>query len=188
MNQTLLKHLQQNDLDATEVSESGFNCLINALIQHATEQYSVASFEEAKTIRDLLTKEMPEMSSMLHADDASAKHVLEIVNNRCCTVVNKIYKVSTIIASSDGPIIYGCTTDDRYSSGRHVVIWQQGDHFVCIIREAQKHPQIPKLTSVQLDILLSLRLIEQRENHSLEISAGLNDIQKVLEASKTVRK
>ena len=172
MNQTLLKQLQQHGLDATQVSGSGFNCLINALIQHAAEQYNVATFEEAKTIRDMLTKEMPEMSSMLHADDASAKLVLKLVNDRCCTVVNKVHKVSTIIASSDGPIIYGCTTDERYSSGRHVVIWQLGDHFVSIICKAHQHPQLPKLTSAQLNVLLSVGLIKRRENHSLEISAG----------------
>ena len=133
MNEDFKKQLNLIGLCETKVSGDGLNCLIHAMIQHAKREYSIDYFQEANVVRKSIEEKNPEMprSDMLHADDHIAQAILEMVNDHCTAEFEaKIGTVSAVIASRDGPIIYGYNSDDRFPSGRHEVIWQQGNHFV----------------------------------------------------------
>lgn len=135
MNFNFSQQLHQYNLKDTDVSGNGLDCLINAIIQHSRYEYNATEFSYATTIRKEIQKKFPEnnVTGMLHCDDECAKLILEMVND---TSKFKIYKVSVVIASSNGPIIYGGTCDKRYqSSGRHVVLWQQLHHYVSIVHK-----------------------------------------------------
>ena len=128
--------LTENGLQATPVSGHGLNCFINAIIQHAKQDYFTPTFQEADIIRESTKRKYPDLnlSGMLHCDDKFAADVLACVNDMFCS---EIGTVSAFIASSDGPILHRGTTDQRFTSGRHVATWQQGNHFVAIVHHQE---------------------------------------------------
>ena len=135
LNQKLFDELQKQNLRVTHVSDKGLNCMINAIIQHTKMAYDIPFFKESQDLHSELQSLYPSedlLAGMLHCDDKYAKSLLFLINNYFSS---NIGSVSVVIASSDGPIIYGGTCDDRFQSGRHVVIWQQGIHFVSIVHQ-----------------------------------------------------
>ena len=198
-NDKFLQQLHEHSLRATTVSGDGLNCMINAMIQHAKRDYQTHCFkEDADIIRKHLQQQHLEISGMLHVDDHCAEAILTLVNDRCCSH-SKIKTVSVVIASSDGPIIYGGTHDKRHSSGRHVVIWQQGNHYVSIVHhndmaqatsqgratdpEIQKPVEVPKLTQHQLRTLQKLGIVKKRQGGNYAICAGLDAIDEYVQKS-----
>lgn len=200
LNQQFLQKLYCHDLWVTEVSGEGLNCLIHAMIQHAKREYGTPHFKEAITIREQLqqTHSETDVYGMLHVDERYAEVILRLVNDHCNVEV-KLRMVSVVIASSDGPIIYGGTCDERFPAGRHVVIWQQGNHYVSVVHHCEfikttSQSQItdsthevasvtaPKLTRHQLDALLKAGIVKQ-ENESLYcICSGLDSIECALKS------
>ena len=175
LNDKLMQQLMENDMIATEVSGCGLNCMINAMIQHAKQDYLTLDFPEAKVVRSSLKQNHPhlDVSGMLHCDDEIACEVLGCVNDVCDY---KIATVSAFIASSDGPILYGGTSDKRFPSGKHVALWQQGNHFVAVVhhhefvesthRVENEHcidfeKEVPKLTQNQLKRLEKLKIVSK---------------------------
>ena len=196
-NGKFLQQLHEHSLRATTVSGDGLNCMINAIIQHAKRDYQTHCFkEDADMIRKHLQQQHQEISGMLHIDDHCAEAILTLVNDHCCS---KIKTVSVVIASSDGPIIYGGTHDKRHSSGRHVVIWQQGNHYVSIVHhndmvlatsqgratdpEIQKPVEVPKLTQHQLRTLEKLGIVKKRRGGNYAICVGLDAINEYVQKS-----
>ncbi len=165
MNESFEEKLLQNDLCATKVSGEELNCLINSLLQHVNKKYLTPTFNEASIIRDRLVQKYPSQKGvMLHCDGPFGLEVLQLVNDRSPTEHNKIWKVSEVTVSTDGPIILEVAEDTRYSDGRHVVIWQQGYHFVNIVHKSctrqhesyMDHNYTTTLTSDQLELLLKM--------------------------------
>ena len=201
-NQEFIRQLHRHNLRVTNVSGDELNCMIHAMIQHAKQDYHIHCFEEADMIRKHLQQQYPEMSDMLHIDDCYAEAILNLVNDHCCATI-KIRKVSVVIASSGGPIIYGGTCDKRFPSGRHVVIWQQGNHYVSIVHhrdmvQATSQRQVtdpsipkassmavPKLTQHQLTALKGLGIIKQKETGNYEICAGLDTVELALRSKRS---
>ena len=203
LNQKFVQQLHSHNLRVTKVSGDGLNCLIHAMIQHAKQEYQRHHFEEADMIRKCLQQKYPEMTGMLHVDDHYAEDILALVNDHCCAAASKLKMVSVVIASSDGPIIYGGTCDKRYSAGQHVVLWQQGSHYASIVHhsdlvqaisqcQATDHdtPKInnkvvPKLTKRQQDALLELVIIKKNQKGNYEVCAGRDQIELTLQSKES---
>ena len=200
-NQAFTQQLHHHNLRVTNVSGDGLNCMIHAMIQHAKCEYHTHCFkEDANTIRKHLQHQHPDVSGMLHSDDRSAETILKLVNDHCSATIKM---VSVVIASSDGPIIYGGTCDKRFSTGRHVVIWQQGNHYVSIVHhhdmvqatsphqvidpDIQKASlAVPKLTQHQLSTLERLGIVKENEGGgNYEIRAGLDMIERTLQLEES---
>ena len=178
LNDKFLQQLIDNDMIATQVSGCGLNCMINAMMQHAKQDYLTSDFTEAKAVRTSLKQNHPDLdlSGMLHCDDEIASEVLTCVNDMCCC---KLRMVSVFIASGDGPILYGGTSDKRFPSGKHVVLWQQGNHFVAVVHLHEfeesryevesEYPvnfekEVPKIKKSQLKRLEKLKIVS-KTNH-----------------------
>ena len=178
-NQKFRHLLHEHNLQATNVSGEGLDCMINAMIQHARRDYHTQCFQEdVEVIRTHLQQKHPEVPSM-HVDDHCAEAVLKLVNDHCRS---KIKTVSRVIASGDGPIFYD-THDERFSAGQHVVIWQQNIHHVSIVRRNDIN-QLPKLTHHQLNALKQWDIIKKCEGDNYAICAGLHAIQSALQENK----
>ena len=200
LNKKFVQQLHSHNLRVTEVSGDGLNCLIHAMIQHAKQEYHIHYFKEADEIRKCLQQKHPDMTCMLHADDHYTETILQLVND-CCYTTTKIRMVSVVIASSDGPIIYGGTGDERFPTGRHVVIWQQGNHYASIVHHSDlvqavsKHQiadhdvskitsmKVPKLTTHQLVSLLELAILKTNKNGNYEICAAWEQIELTLQSA-----
>ena len=124
---------------------------------------------------------------MLHCDDQTAGEILKLINDTCSS---KLGTVSAVIASSEGPIIYGGTCDKRYPQGEHVVIWQQGNHYVAIVHHTAMidtsyeqttsdkgiqglEDEVFKLTMHQIHQLRDMRIVAER-NGSYKTSLQTN--------------
>lgn len=204
LNQEFTQQLYYHNLRVTRVSGEGLNCLIHAMIQHAKREYQTQYFKEAAMIREQLQQVYSDVTGMLHVDEHYAGVILKLVNDHCSVQV-KIRMVSVVIASSDGPIIYGGTCDERFPAGQNVVIWQQGNHYVSVVHhhdliQATSHNQVadhdtheassivvPKLTRHQLGALVKVGIVKRSNEATYCISGGLNRIEYAL-ASKVLSK
>ncbi|WP_213106047.1 ankyrin repeat domain-containing protein [Candidatus Protochlamydia amoebophila] len=118
--------MSNNGLYSTEVSGDGLNCLINALIQHATGQYRQRNFKFATNIRKKIDREFPNHSLMLNDDDKRTIRVLELVNEE----YNTNLLVCFVQANEQGlPAITSNIGDEE---GNPVVIWNQAAHYVSL--------------------------------------------------------
>ena len=195
LNGKFREQLMDNNLRATDVSGSGLNCMINAMIQHAKRDYHTPNFQEANTVRNSVKQKHPhlDLSGMLHCDDEIASEVLACVNDKCSS---EIGRVSGFIASSDGPILYGDTSDGRFTSGKHVAIWQQGNHFVAIVHQQEFiessyqvesddsvdfKKEVPMISKAQLQKLESLDIVSKaKTNGKYKICKPIEEIESKL--------
>ena len=192
--QAFVQQLLHHNLRVTKVSGDGLNCLINVMIQHAKRDYQTHCFKEDV---DTIHKQLQQQH--LPSDDHSAEAILSLVNNRCHSTIKM---VSVVISSSVGPVICGSTSDKRFSTGRHVVIWQQGNHFVSIVHHhdmvrAIKFSQCQgsdqkatsmaesKVTQHQLSSLERLGIIKKNEESSCQICVGLDTIEHTLQSEES---
>ena len=198
-NNHFMEQLAENNLQATIVSGSGLNCMINAIIQHAKQDYHTPNFQEACIIRKFVKQNHPhlDLSGTLHCDDKIASEILAYVNDICSS---EIGVVSAFIASSDGPTLYGGTSDKRFTSGKHVAIWQQGNHFVSIIHHEEFvrsscrleygeytdfEKEIPKISNTQLKMLKELNIITKTNGFGkYHICKPIEEIESILKTGK----
>ncbi|WP_042279041.1 ankyrin repeat domain-containing protein [Candidatus Protochlamydia sp. R18] len=118
--------MTNNGLYSTEVSGTGLNCLINALIQHATGQYQKKIFKFATNIREKIECEFPNHPLMLNDDDKRTVRVLELVNEE----YNTNLLICFVQANEQGlPAITSNIGDEE---GNPVVIWNQAAHYVSL--------------------------------------------------------
>ena len=192
MNHSFAEQLIINSLGFSQVSGEGCNCFINALIQHAKRDYLRERFDETDRIRASLLERYPECTDMLHSDNLAANYVLQLVNDLCASVQNKISVISEVVASSEGPILCTGCRDSHYTNARHEVVWQQGAHFVsifqkdllCSLQTAGKYSVLPKekscvkLTRKVLDSLLEKRFVKTKGSQQFKIVTGLNIFEK----------
>lgn len=82
--------LAERGIETVPNSGSGMNCLLIALLQHATGRYDAESepelAEEAETCRRFLAQQHPEIESldrMLYADEPAIRSALQYINVRC---------------------------------------------------------------------------------------------------------
>ena len=196
MNKEFSQLLTAHNLRATCVSDSGLNCMINAMMQHAKQDYFTPSFKEAEEIRKKLQQKYPGSctAGMLHCDDEVANEILKLVNDTCSS---KVGKVSVVMASSEGPIIYGGTCDQRFSQSQHAVLWQRGEHYVAIVHHQDmigaryqgdtsviREDEIPKLNLYQLHQLERMRIVTKTEDGSFRICKPIEEIESILAAEK----
>lgn len=196
LNDEFLEQLTDNNLRATHVSGSGLNCMINAMIQHAKQEYLTPNFQEAIAVRNSVKEKHPhsDLSGMLHCDDKIAKKVLACVNDKCSS---EIGMVSVFMASSDGPILYGGTSDKRFtSSGKHVALWQQGNHFVAVVHHQEFvesryqvesddsidfEKDVPMINKAQLKKLERLKIVSKTNaNGKCQICKPIEEIESIL--------
>ena len=200
MNEEFSQLLTAHKLRATYVSGNGLNCMINAMIQHAKQDYFTCSFKEAEAIRKTLQQKYPgsNIAGMLHCDDEVAKEILKLVNDTCSS---KVGQVSVVMASSEGPIIYGGTCDQRFSQSQHVVLWQQGKHYVAIVHHQDmiaatrgypeeitdtsvREDEVPKLSLYQLHQLERMRIVTETKDGSYRICKPIEEIESILASEK----
>ena len=197
MNQKFLQQLTEQNLKITYVSGDGLNCLINAMIQHAKQDYFTPKFPEAKAIRHSLQQRHPNLDvvGMLHCDEKSAEVILSLVNDACSS---QIQIVSVVMASSEGPIIYAGTCDKRFTSGQHVVIWQQGNHYVSVVNYEdlfdtgdqhelaianETEEEIPKLSLKQVQKLERMSIVTKSKKGCYRICKQISDILPILDSN-----
>ena len=194
LNDRFMQQLMDNSMRATHVSGCGLNCMINAMIQHAEQDYLTSDFPKAEDVRNFLKQNHPDLdlSGMLHCDDEIASEVLAYVNDMCCY---KIGMVSAFIASSEGPILYGGTSDKRFPSGKHVALWQQGNHFVavvhhqefvesrCQVESVNFEKEVPKINKTQLKKLEKLKIVSKvKAKGKYQICKTVEEIESTLRA------
>ena len=201
LNDEFREQLMDNNLIATHVSGSGLNCMINAMIQHAKQDYLALNFLEADIIRNSVKQKHPhlDLSDMLHCDDEIACKVLASVNDKC---LSKIGKVSVFMASCDGPILYGGTSDGRFTSGKHVALWQQGNHFVAIVHRQEFvessyqvesddsvdfKKEVPMISKAQLKKLESLDVVSKaKTNGKYKICKSIEEIESIIDKADSL--
>jgi len=124
------KALAGVQLVASEVSRRNQNnSFIDALLQHATGRYEKRNFNLSHTIRKEVA---PNFKGMFLPDEKYAREVLERVNAK---TGSRIWKVTVIVWTIDGPLMIGGTQDNsQAAAGVEVVIWRQhpSRHFVAI--------------------------------------------------------
>ena len=195
INDRFVQQLTDNNMISTYVSGSGLNCMINAMMQHAKRDYQTPNFIEADEVRRSVKIKHPysDLSGMLHCDDEVASEVLICVNDKCSS---NIGTVSVCIASVDGPILYAGTSDKRYTSGRHVVLWQQGNHFVSLVHhdefvQSSNHvdsdemidfeKEIPLISKAQFEQLKRMEIVSKsKADGKYRICKSIDEIESTL--------
>lgn len=118
--------MHEQGLRATQTSGQGLNCYINALLQHATRDYTQPKFPQTEELRKALKEQFPQVEGTLHEDGPEALFLIQQVAESFDTPL----QVITIHATEEGLpfIVHRSATE-----GEPVVIWNQGGHFVSVI-------------------------------------------------------
>ncbi len=121
-NPKLTKWLESKGLVAVPNTGHGLNCLIHALLQHASGDYDNPEPAEAANYRAEIGK-----GGMLHSDDIDMQILVASINSDFDVSMN----VHVIQATESGlPVILPKL---EMGAEDNVVIWQQGAHYVAVV-------------------------------------------------------
>lgn len=123
-NAKFMKWLEQNNIEAVTNNGYGLNCLIIALLQHATggygNEFEPALAAEAQKIRRKLNID----DGMLYSDDTTASKIVGAINADHHT---NMVLVEVQADEAGQPVIP--ILPDQLSERDRVVVWQKGNHF-----------------------------------------------------------
>jgi len=116
------------------------NCLITALLQHATGDYLSDHREMAATLRANLPGNASLLLStghfpMLYPDggDETFRHLLAVINARYDTKL----EVFAVQATEEGRPVFDEVERTRQPDTTPVMIWQQGAHFAALVKSSK---------------------------------------------------
>jgi len=116
--------LGRNNIEAVSNSGVGLNCLIIALLQHATGAYESAFEPNLAAQAAQLRQQLGIEAGMLYSDDTAASQIVEAINTMYGT---RMVPVEVQADEQGLPVI--STPLEQIPEGDRVVIWQRGNHF-----------------------------------------------------------
>ncbi|HEV2705517.1 MAG TPA: DUF4157 domain-containing protein [Pyrinomonadaceae bacterium] len=116
--------LATNEIKVAPNSGSGCNCLIISLLQHATGNYASEHAAKARTLREALIGQFPQivLGQMLHSDDPAYVWLVNRINEEYGISMNPVFVSPDAEAR---PFVHPVNQIGE----NPVVIWQQGNHY-----------------------------------------------------------
>ncbi|MGR3972972.1 MAG: hypothetical protein QRY72_00085 [Candidatus Rhabdochlamydia sp.] len=127
--------MEKVQLKETDVSGNQSNCLIHAILQHATGLYKVKEFKAAQSLREMIQIDEP-----IDVIGPAAKRLVEIINQKMKLETGSEIIFYFIQSNNEGLPFHYHNLGSR--DGHPAIIWHQGTHYVSIIPQPSSDESI----------------------------------------------